>query len=217
MKCIRRMTVQDREAINQLRVGEFQRSGQFELLKPERLLWNHVDDENIVLAALRAPGQPVSTMRGVVVGSAVEASAFVECTVPRHVAFPAIVFSSAATHQDYRKLGLNQAIRYHFLTSAVRCGIESILSPIYIGAPRITFMKALGYTFEAPEKCWQTKLNPKTQRILGVLTRNHFRRALAHIQQTRPQILERYPWRGKLIDLIRQPNSQNARKMSTAG
>lgn len=217
MRCIKRMTVQDKEAINQLRVSEFQRSGQFELLKPERLLWNQVDDENIVLAAMQAPRKPVSTMRAVVVRSPAEASACVECTVPQHVEFPAIVFSSAATHQEYRKLGLNQAIRYHFLLAAERSGIESILSPIYIGAPRISFMKALGYTFEVPKKCWQTKLNPKTQRIIGILARTHFRRAIMHIEQMRGEIIKRYPWRGKLFDLISQPNMQNHCKASKVG
>lgn len=214
MRCIRRMTDKDKEAINQLRISEFQRSGQFDLLKPERLLWSRIDDENIVLAAMQDPTQPVSTMRAVVVHSIDEANACLECAVPRHVELPGIVFNSAATHKAYRKLGLNQAIRYHFLLAALRSGIESILSPIYIGAPRISFMKALGYTFDVPEKCWQTKLKPKSQRILGILGRIHFRHAIAHIEQTRREILERYPWRGELFDLIKQPKHSNSFRIS---
>ena len=200
MKCIRRVSSQDSDIINHLRINEFRRSSEFDLLQADQLKWNRCDDSHIVLAAWVDRWTAVSTMRAVVVNDSPGALESVQCSLPDQLAFPAIVFNSAATHMDYRGQGLNQAIRYYFLHAAKRCGIEAILSPIYRGAPRIDFMKALGYRFMTPEKSWQTKLAPKKERILGVLPRTRMGRAIDYLRTHRNEVLQAYPWQGPLFE-----------------
>ncbi|MGD9188460.1 MAG: hypothetical protein PVI89_09625 [Desulfobacteraceae bacterium] len=200
MKCIRRATSQDSDIINRLRINEFRRSTEFDLLQEDQLKWNSRDDRHIVLAAWADRLNAVSTMRAVVVSDAPEALESVQCTLPDQLAFPSIVFNSAATHMDYRGQGLNQVLRYYFLRAAICCGIKAILSPIYRGAPRIDFMKALGYRFMTPEKSWQTKLAPKKERILGVLPRNRMGRAIDYLRTHRNEVLQAYPWQGPLFE-----------------
>lgn len=200
MKCIRRATSQDSDIINRLRINEFRRSTEFDLLLADQLKWNQCDDRHIVLSAWADRRTAVSTMRAVVINDIPEALESVQCSLPDRLAFPAIAFSSAATHMDYRRHGLNQAIRYYFLCAAIRCGIETILSPIYRGAPRIDFMKALGYRFMTPEKSWQTKLAPKKERILGILSRNRMGRAIDYLRTHRNEVLQAYPWKGPLFE-----------------
>ncbi len=200
MKCIRRAISQDSEIINCLRINEFRRSTEFDLLLADQLKWNRCDDSHIVLAAWEDRQTAVSTMRAVVVRDVPEALESVQCSLPDQLPFPAIAFSSAATHMDYRRQGLNQAIRYYFLCAAIRCGIEAILSPIYRGAPRIDFMKALGYRFMTPEKSWQTKLAPKKERILGILPHNRMGRAIDYLRTHRNEVLQAYPWEGPLFE-----------------
>lgn len=204
MKCIRRVTAQDSDIINRLRINEFRRSTEFDLLLADQLKWNRCDDSHIVLAAWAGRRTAVSTMRAVVANDIPEALESVQCSLPDRLAFPAIAFSSAATHMDYRRQGLNQAIRYYFLRAAMRCGIEAILSPIYRGAPRIDFMKALGYRFMTPEKSWQTKLAPKKERILGILPRNRMGRAIDYLRTHRNEVLQNYPWEGPLFEFPRE-------------
>ena len=198
MKMIRQAHRQDRDQINARRIREFQRSAQFTLIKPEKLKWNHCDDTSIVLSAWDGPCA-VATMRAVAVSNAAQAESCLQCIVPAHIDFPAMVFNSAATHWDYRGIGLNQLLRYHFLKIAMGCEIQSLLSPMYEGAPRIRFMKALGYQFITPPLSWQKKLNPKATRILGILGRAMMPQAMNLIKTQRHEIINAYPWKGKSV------------------
>lgn len=198
MKTIRQAGRFDQKQINDLRVTEFQRSSEFTLIKPEKLLWNQCDDDSIVLAAWDG-ARAVATMRAVLVNNVSDAEDCVECTVPEDTAFPAMVFNSAATSLDYRGLGLNQLLRYHFLKIAVENQVQSLLSPMYEGAPRIKFMKDLGYTFTTPLLSWQNKLKPQNKRILGTLKRKMMPQAIGVIRTQRSDIIKSYPWDGELV------------------
>jgi hypothetical protein len=200
MQCIQRATITDKDIINQLRINEFRRSSEFDLLQEDQLKWNHNDDVHIVLAAWVGRQTVVSTMRAMVVETIQDALDCVQCSVPDRTEFPAIVFNSAATRTAYRRQGLNQALRYYFLQAAVRCGIKALLSPMYKDAPRIGFMKALGYHFITPDRSWQTKLAPKKERILGILPRHRMGRAIDYLRTHRREVLQAYPWRGPLFD-----------------
>ena len=140
-------------------------------------------------------------MRAVVVCDAAEAENCVHCIVPKYTAFPAMVFNNAATHLDYRGIGLNQLLRYHFLNIALDTGIQCLLSPMYEGAPRIQFMKALGYRFTTPPLSWQNKLEPKAARILGLIAREKMPHAIDVIEAQRQDIITSYPWKGKRVQL----------------
>ncbi len=196
-KCIRRVLHQDRDEINRLRITEFNRSDNFLLIKPGKLLWGVNDERNVVLAAWDADGCAVSTMRAVTVKNIQEAQSCLECFVPEEIVYPVVVFNRAATHKHYRRQGLNQAIRYYFLKSALSADIQTLISPIYLGAPRIRFIKQLGYRFVESEKTWQTKLQTHTQRILAILERSKIRHALTILEEKRAEIIRQYPWRGE--------------------
>lgn len=198
MKLIRQAARRDNVQINALRIREFQRSAQFTLIRPEKLLWNDCDDDAIVLAAWDGPCA-VATMRAVVVNTTAEAESCVQCTVAAETDLPVMIFTSAATHWDYRGIGLNQLLRYHFLKIALDNKIQALLSPMYEGAPRIRFMKDLGYKFNIPRLSWQNKLNPKATRILGVLERARMPQAVDFIETHRNDIIKAYPWKGKHI------------------
>jgi GNAT superfamily N-acetyltransferase len=200
MKCVRQATSQDSDTISLLRINEYRRSTEFDLLLAEQLKWNRWDEKHIVLAAWADHQTVVSTMRAVVVGNVREALECVQCSLPDALEFPVIVFNAAATRADYRRQGLNQALRYHFLRAAVRCRIKAILGPVYRGAPRIDFMKALGYRFLTPEKSWQTKLAPKKERILGILPLKHMGQAIDYIRTHRNEVLQSYPWKGPCFE-----------------
>lgn len=128
-----------------------------------------------------------------------------------------MVFNSAVTRLDYRGIGLNQLLRYHFLKFALEAKIQSLLSPMYKGAPRIRFMKALGYQFTVPSLSWQTKLRPKAKRILGVLTRAMMPQAIDLIETQRYEIIKSYPWTGNPIQfnspVFKQVREKSRRKV----
>lgn len=201
MQCTRQATSKDGKAISRLRINEFRRSKDFDLLLADKLKWNQLDDHQTVLAVWNHNNEPISTMRAVVVYDSIDAQDRLKCSVPDSLAFPAIVFNAAATQKENRGAGLNQVIRYHYLQAAIRDGIETILSPIYLGAPRINFMKSLGYHFVSPEKNWQTKLLPKNERILGFLPRYEMRHAINYLKAHRGEAIDAYPWRGELLRL----------------
>lgn len=201
MRCIRQGTSKDKEIINRLRINEFRRSKDFDLLLADQLKWSRLDEEQTVLVVWDNHKRPISTMRAVVVYDTLGAQDILQCTVADQVRYPAIVFNAAATRIENRGEGLNQVIRYHFLGAAIRQGIESILSPIYRGAPRIDFMKALGYQFVTPDQCWQTKLLPKSERILGILPHTKMQHALNYLDTHRGEAIDRYPWAGEILRL----------------
>jgi hypothetical protein len=218
MKHIRQASCQDREQINALRVREFQRSAQFTLVQPDKLLWNHCDDSAFVLSAWDGPCA-VATMRAIVVHDRYEAESCVQCRVPMDTDFPAMVFNNAATDWDHRGMGLNQLLRYYFLKIALGNRIQSLLSPMYEGAPRIRFMKDLGYSFKIPQVSWQNKLNPKATRILGVLAHAMLPQAINFIEAHRHEIIKAYPWKGKRIRLnaaAHKPAGKERRKMAAS-
>ena len=79
MNHIRMATETDREAVNRLRVAEYARSPEFDLLDPESIAW-HSTDAGVVLMAVDG-GRPVATMCGAVVGDREAAEKLLECRV----------------------------------------------------------------------------------------------------------------------------------------
>lgn len=206
MQCTRQATSKDSSVISRLRINEFKRSKNFDLLLTDKLRWSHIDDEQTVLAVWGNTNKPISTMRAVVVYDVIDAQECLQCLVPNQLRYPAMVFNAAATRKEHRGQGLNQVIRYHYLQAAIRDGIEVILSPIYVGAPRIDFMKALGYEFVTPEKNWQTKLLPKSERILGILPSYEMRHAIDYLKTRRREVINAYPWKGESLRLpVKKP------------
>lgn len=197
MRQIKRASRADREIIEQLRISEFNRSSEFKLLKPEKLLWSSVDDASIVLVVIDDKGKAIATMRGITTHSPVDADKIVQCSVPKNSQYPIIIFTSAATLKPLRRNGFNQLLRLYFLKYALSYGIQTLVSPVYKNAPRIEFMASLGYQFITPERNWQTKLHPTSERQLGILTADKFEQAISIIEKRNTQLIIDYPWQGE--------------------
>jgi len=140
MKHIKVATGKDRTIVENLRISEFQRSTEFKLLQPEKLLWSKTDDQNIVLVVMDENMTALATMRGITVNDHTTAENMLQCSMPDTVQFPAMVFSRAATLKSFRKQGFNQLVRLYFIKYALKNNIETLLSPVYSKAPRIEFM-----------------------------------------------------------------------------
>ncbi|HCY86808.1 MAG TPA: hypothetical protein DHV36_16885 [Desulfobacteraceae bacterium] len=200
MKHIRKALPQDADAITELRIREFSRSADFKLLKPEALQWGPVDEAQTVIGVWNGRNQAIATMRMVRVDDADQATDILECALPPVLNYPGLVFNAAATLADYRRQGFNQLLRYYCIRYARSMGIRSLLSPVYQSAPRIGFMKQLGYVCHDLSDSWQTKLKPNSPRILCVLDSGRFDAALALIETTVPELIRDYPWQGDALD-----------------
>lgn len=199
MKHIRRALKEDRQIIEELRISEFNRSTEFKLLNPEKLLWSETDSANIVLVVFDDNKRAISTMRGVTVSTVDEAEDMLNCSVPDSVNFPAMIFSSAATLQPFRRSGLNQLIRYYLLLYASANNIQTFISPVYKNAPRTKFMAILGYEFITPEKNWQTKLDQLSERQLALLNIAKVPETLSTLVKYKGMVIDEYPWQGPPI------------------
>lgn len=196
MKHIRLAHSQDAPRISTLRTTEFNRTKDFKVLKPEKLLWNDLDDAGNVLGVWEDEHTLVATLRLVGVHNAQQASAAIEAQLPVQVDFPGLVFSAAATRQPFRRRGFNQLLRYYGIKAALEMGGKSLLSPVYQNAPRIRLMEQLGYTPYILTDSWQDKLAPNSPRMVCILTEKRFSTALEFIRGSIPDLLADYPWEG---------------------
>ncbi len=201
MRQIRLAGGKDKDEVSALRVAEFSRSRDFRLLKPHLLNWSDVDDLHPVLGIWDENSQVVATLRLIRVDNMALASEVLEADLPQDIRFPGLVFNSAATRKSHRCQGLNQLLRYYAVQSAQAHGMQTLLSPIYQSAPRIAFMKKLGYTCRELSNTWQTKVVPNSPRILAALEREAFSDALKILKDTVPELIKKYPWAGPSISL----------------
>ncbi len=196
---IRVATENDKNQVTDLRMNEFKRSRDFKLLKPELLNWSAVDDNNQVMGIWDDQDLLISTLRLILVKNKDEASHFLECELPVAIKFPGLVFNSAATEQSNRRRGLNQLLRYYALQAAIDHDIQMLLSPVYQKAPRMDFMRKLGYQCHTMKHSWQTKLAPNSPRELAILRKSQMGKAIEIIQNKIPDLIKAYPWQGGKI------------------
>jgi hypothetical protein len=201
MKQIRIAAARDKKEITALRLQEFARSRNFELLKPELLHWNDVDDKNTVIGVWNDHQEVIATLRLIRVSNMEEAVTQVEADIPVEIRFPCLIFNSAATRQDHHRQGFNQLLRYYSIQAAQAHHIRHLISPVYLNAPRLTLMKRLGYTFHEPPRTWQTKLAPYTPRVLAVLAQTRFDTACDILKKSISHLIAAYPWTGRAINL----------------
>ncbi len=201
MKKICQVTAKNAEDIESLRIQEFRRSAQFSLLKAEKLKWGVADDASVVLAAWDDAGRVVSTMRGAVASTQAQAEAILHCSVPEALAgFPAMVLTIAATQLELRDQGFNSTLRYYFFLAAKQSGIASMLGAVYLKAPRMKIMFDIGYQVHEPQKNWQNKLKPKSQRVLAYLNQDRFDYAIDKLGRLQASMIQDYPWMGPPIE-----------------
>ena len=200
MKQIRLALAKDAAQISDLRIGEFNQTQDFRLLKPELLEWSDKDEASTVIGIWHDE-TAVATLRLMRVADSEKANRVIEARLPVPVTFPGLVFNAAATRKAFRRRGFNQLLRYYSIRAAQASGIQSLLSPVYQSAPRISFMRQLGYECHVLEDSWQTKLAPNSPRMICILEEKKFAAALVLLEQAIPDILQAYPWAGPPIGL----------------
>jgi hypothetical protein len=197
-KCIGRATRDDAEAIHALRLEEFQRADEFEVVEPTALHWDETDDRDLVLAAWDEQGRAISTMRGGIVKDRQEAEQRMECSVPLHDSvFPTFLLGRGATRKEFREKGLNSALRYHFYSMVPGTTIRSILGGVYLHAPRTELMRSLGYTFYTPERIWRTDLHARRPQLVASLDASKVIDACEKLRAMLGTVLLEYPWHGE--------------------
>ncbi len=199
-KCIRRATRDDAEAIHALRLEEFKRAEEFEVVEPMALHWDEKDDREVVLAAWDEEGRAISTMRGGIMKDRKEAEERMECSVPlENSAFPTLLLGKGATRKTFRDKGLNSALRYHFYSMVPGTPVRSILGGVYLHAPRTELMRTLGYTFYTPERIWRTDLHALQPQLVASLESSKIGNACEILRGMVAAILLEYPWRGERL------------------
>jgi hypothetical protein len=202
-KCIRRATRIDAEAIYALRLSEFKRAEEFEVVEPATLHWDETDDLEVVLAAWGERGTALSTMRGGIVKDRQDAEARMECSVPlAGSAFPALLLGRGATRREFRDRGLNSALRYHFYSLIPGSPIRSVLGGVYLHAPRTELMKTLGYTFYTPERIWRTDFHALRPQLVASLDASKIGGACEMLRTMVGEVLLEYPWQGERPRLV---------------
>lgn len=197
-KCIRRATRADATEIHALRLSEFTRADEFEVVEPMALHWDERDDLEVVLAAWDEQGRAVSTMRGGIVKDREEAEERMECSVPLdESAFPALLFGRGATRKEFRDKGLNSALRYHFYSMVPGTPIRSVLGGVYLHAPRTELMKALGYSFYTPKRVWRTDLHARQPQLVASLEASKIGGACEILRAMVGAVFLEFPWQGE--------------------
>ena len=64
-----------------------------------------------------------------------------------------------------------------------------------------------------PEKNWQDKLSPKTDRILGLLKHIHLEQAVSYIKTTRNKSISEFPWQGNAITFFQDWEQERMRQV----
>jgi hypothetical protein len=120
MKTIRLASSADRGAINRLRLAEYRRAPEFTLVNEAAVLWVGAGAGRVVLSAWEGPSC-VATMQTEAADDEAQAAAILGVSLPPlGDAYPALVLTRAATDQEYRRSGLNSALRYHISLGGVR-------------------------------------------------------------------------------------------------
>jgi len=193
---IQRVTAADAKAVHQLRLQVFANARDFTVAAPENLVWSERDSGDIVLAVWHG-ADPVSTMRGSVLKNSDEAKAEFECSVPASVKFPALLLARGATRGDFQGIGLNSALRYHFLSFTVGTRIQSIVGVVNVGAPRTRVMARLGYEFYLPNMSWGSSLKHNNGVMVAALDYSRIINACSLLERETRQVLAAYPWQGE--------------------
>lgn len=201
MKQVRVASAKDSDQISNLRLTEYQSSKDFILVNSIFLEWGGNDKNCPVISVWNEEDEVIATILLTPVKNTQSAIEIIEYNLPTEISFPALVFSKAATKKSYRKKGLNQLLRYYCIKAALDYNINSLLSPVFKQAPRIAFMKEMGYQFYTPLETSQTKLIPVSIRKLAVLERSKMEYAIKIIEKKIPNLIKEYPWQGESIIL----------------
>lgn len=198
---VTRITVVDgsqRERIDALRLAEYAGSRGF-AVKPPGILWNRSDDEATILAAWDGD-EIVSTLRVELIEDRALVEAKLECPwdFATPLGLPAVLLGKMATKREYRKSGLNWALRVAAFELIEAWGGRHVVGTFVKGSPRQPQMAAMGYEFFEHPTGWCTTNYRSDDPVLVCAldwTANRDR-ALAECRVLAGETLAAYPWHG---------------------
>jgi len=171
--------VSQRDAVLAVRVAAYRQAAEFAWRDDSALAWSDADDDGTVLGIWDAQGRLQSTLRASVFHERGAAEAFLEYRLDAvDLAWPALLFSRAATHPDAARQGLFALMRQAYLSALPATPLQCLLAVVYEGGPRLRAMQDAGYRFTTPSGGWDSEAVARTQPLLAVLPRAQFARAL---------------------------------------
>ncbi len=199
--CISYATKAQSEQVSLLRCQEYSRSKAFANVDKSWVRWTEEDDTGTVLVAWGEAGQALATMRCRLICSREEAEAAEDCSFEEcRIDWPCLMLERAATREEYRKTGLNSALRYHLLRLAIQWGIRHTVGVVVEGDPRTRLMHLLGYDFFPGKRSWVAYGVPQECQIQAAVLYmgKHGKTALDQLKvHVCGDALIDYPWAGE--------------------
>ena len=189
-------------AVEALRETAYRRASEFNVIDKRAYIWTQADNRGHVLAVWDGAGQALATMRGIVAVNRSDAETQLECTVALEPnSFPTLILEKAATASQCAKQGLNSLLRFHFIESAYRCNLLSLVGAVFEGAPRLGVLAEIGYDFVPADRMWDPNFAKYSAVQVVALRRVRMQSASALLKGRFASSLERYPWRGETAQL----------------
>lgn len=201
----RRITVVDRSQrarIDALRLAEYAGSRGFAVKAPG-ILWNRSDDEATILAAWDGD-ELVATLRVELIEDRALVEAKLECPwdFEAPLGLPAVLLGKMATKREYRKSGLNWALRAAAFELADAWGAKHLVGTFVKGSPRQAQMAEMGYDFFEHPTGWCTT-NYRSEDPVLVCALDwpaHRDQAMARCRELAGEALADFPWHGPRPD-----------------
>ena len=180
-----------RRGVEAVRRAAYRRATEFDWKDEALLAWSADDDEGTVIALRDAQGRALSTVRASVFASISQAEQFLEYSLAGiEVATPVMVLSRAATDPEVSRQGLNSVVRYAYLAAAALAPVESVVTLVYDGGPRLRSMREAGFDLIEPRAGWDTEAVARTRPLMAVLPRRRIEGALRSISLVMPDRLQ---------------------------
>lgn len=124
--------------------------------------------------------------------SKLQSAAMLE-TVIDFAYFPTCYLSKAATHNEFRNIGLNSLLRYYIISNLSSYeDIRSLAGTIYQGAPRERLLRDLGYIFTEVIDSHLSGFISNRRLYFVHLLRNNFEKALKILKNETIQISQKF-------------------------
>jgi len=196
-------TISEEPAIAALLESQYAQSDEVSLRNEHKIRWTNASDSDVILVVVIL-GRIVSTMRGTVVATSVDAEGILQRPLDSaNVNFPALVLSRAATQASARRNGYSSLLRYCFIRACVDTSIKTVIGAMNSTAPRIPDMKRMGYRFSMPEPHEPAflKLHAPSLSVVAMLDCTHFARAIDHLATQQSDTLRQAEWLGELLTI----------------
>lgn len=198
-KCVTIATQADIDAVNELRLSMYKNTKGFDALPPA-IKWNRSDDQAVVFVAWDN-GKAVGTLRLDLLKDREMVEYRLECPWDFEVPYvqPVALLGKMAVLKPYRRIGLNQNLRYQSLRIAREWGAEMASGTMVAASPRKPTMTRMGYQFFDHPVGWTSPYYKNNDPVLVVcLLRDKFQQAMDVCLEKCTENLKDFPFHGEI-------------------